>query len=104
MKIMITGGTGLVGRALTAKLLHAGHQIVILSRTRQKIHGVKVSRWDLDKNWIEEGAFEGVEAIVHLAGEGIADKPWTRKRKEEIVESRVGPVEVLSKYVSENKI
>ncbi|NBA85379.1 TIGR01777 family protein [Emticicia sp. CRIBPO] len=104
MKIMITGGTGLVGRALTAKLLHAGHQIVILSRTKQKIHGVKVSQWNLAKNWIEEGAFEGVEAIVHLAGEGIADKPWTRKRKEEIIESRVGPVEVLSKYVSENKI
>lgn len=104
MKIMITGGTGLIGRALAAKLLHAGHQIVILSRTKQRIPRVKTFQWDLDKNWIEDGAFEGVEAIVHLAGEGIADKRWTRTRKQEIIESRTKPVEVLSRYVSENKI
>lgn len=104
MKILITGGTGLIGGALISRLLSEAHEVNVLSRSGKGIKGVKVFQWDLEKQWIEEGAFENVEAIVHLAGEGIADKRWTDKRKKEIIQSRIKPVELIEKYVHENRL
>jgi TIGR01777 family protein len=86
-KILITGGTGLIGRRLTAMLQERGHTISLLSRSRQD-GPVKSWLWDVEKHFVEEGAFEGVDTIIHLAGAGIADKPWTKSRKLEILESR----------------
>jgi len=86
-RILITGASGLVGAALTALLLKEGHQVAHLGRSKRQ-GNVPSYTWDVDKGIIEEGALNGVDAIVHLAGAGIADKPWTAKRKQEILESR----------------
>lgn len=92
MNILITGGTGLLGTALTQLLLEKGHKVSYLSRKKQEIRNVAVYEWDLEKGYIEAGAIEQADVIVHLAGAGIADKRWTDKRKKIIIESRVKPV------------
>jgi uncharacterized protein (TIGR01777 family) len=55
----------------------------------------KTWEWDIDKHYIEEGAFDGVDTIIHLAGAGIADKPWTKARKRELLESRTHSTRLL---------
>lgn len=102
--ILITGATGLVGRALVSKLLAEGCKVSILTRKRIEYPGVNVFLWDVDRNFIDQQAFEGIETIVHLAGEGIADKRWTPKRKAQIVESRVKSTQLLYQYIREHHI
>ena len=89
MKILITGGSGLLGTALTKKLLKKNIEVVHLTRNKSSKNDVKNYLWNWEKNEIDENCFTGVTHIVHLAGAGIADKPWTQKRKEHIVKSRV---------------
>jgi uncharacterized protein len=86
-KILITGASGLIGKRLTEKLLEKGHEIRHLGRTKKQ-GAPKSFQWDIQKHFIERGALENVDTIVHLAGAGIADKPWTDERKREIIESR----------------
>ena len=90
-KILITGGTGMIGQALTAMLLQKGHEIIILSRhptAAKPIAGVCYARWDIDKNEIDEKALRSAEHIVHLAGAPVMDKRWTDDYKKTILESR----------------
>lgn len=86
-KILITGASGLIGKRLTEVLIKAGHDVSHLSRGKHS-GSVPTFQWDVDKRFIEPGALENVDIIVHLAGAGIADKPWTEARKKEILESR----------------
>lgn len=68
-----------------------------MSRSRNSRSGVKVFLWDIRKGFLEEGALDGVEYIIHLAGEGIADQKWTEERKRSILKSRTeGPAFLLS--------
>ena len=83
MKILITGGSGLIGKALSKKLLDEGHEVSILTRNVKISAEIKEYFWD--RTTVDPLAFEGVDAIVHLAGAGIADKPWTNERKNEII-------------------
>ncbi|OEK07026.1 TIGR01777 family oxidoreductase [Roseivirga misakiensis] len=87
-KILITGGTGLVGSALIPMLKKQGHEIVVLSRKKSRNADYEVFEWDYKKDYIEEGALEGVDSIIHLAGAGVADEKWTVERKDEIYNSR----------------
>jgi hypothetical protein len=89
---VITGGTGLIGRALSKFLESHGIQVIILSRN-PKNHssvspGIKYAAWNPEKQTINEEAIKNSKYIIHLAGAGVADKPWTEKRKKEILESR----------------
>lgn len=97
-KILITGGTGLVGQRLTHLLLAKKHDVVILSRNPKKTNEFK---WDLSKDYIDDEAFENVDFIIHLAGAGIADKRWSDKRKQVIIDSRVKTANLLFKKVNE---
>lgn len=87
-KILITGGTGLVGSALIPMLKAEGYEVVVLSRRKFESSEFKVFVWDYEKDHIEDGALDGVTAIIHLAGAGVAEKKWSPERKELIYNSR----------------
>ena len=99
--ILITGGTGLLGTLLTKELQRQGHKVSVLSRNPERVKNVKAFYWDVDKQEIDKKCVEGVNVIVHLAGEGIADKKWTKKRKQALIESRVNSIELLYKLIAE---
>jgi uncharacterized protein (TIGR01777 family) len=93
MRIIITGGTGLIGRPLSQALVGEGHEVVVLSRQPEKVKnaptGVKVQKWD-GKSAAEWGQLaDGAGAIVNLAGAGIADERWSAARKQLIRQSRI---------------
>lgn len=100
-RILITGASGLVGAELTANLITAGYQVVHLGRTK-RLGKVPSFIWDVEKGIIEEGALQGIDTIIHLAGAGIADKPWTPRRKQEIVDSRTKSTALLYQYLKNN--
>lgn len=102
--VLITGGTGLVGKALTEKLLSEDHEVRILSRSPSPGTRVKSFYWNVEKNEIDEKAFEGLDHIVHLAGAGIGDERWTTTRKKEIIESRINSIQLLSSMVNKKNI
>ncbi|MGH2552537.1 MAG: TIGR01777 family oxidoreductase [Chitinophagaceae bacterium] len=90
--ITITGGTGLIGQALTEALLNKGYHVIIVSRKLfQKSNRVNLSfaTWNVEKQSVDREAISKADYIIHLAGAGVADKRWTRKRKQEIISSRV---------------
>jgi len=93
--ILITGGSGLLGRQLSQALLALGHTVSHLSRSPGKDIHVKTFLWDVRKGQIDTHCIDGVDTIIHLAGAGIADKRWTEKRKREIVESRTKSISLI---------
>ncbi len=93
MKVLITGGSGLIGKALTKRLLAEGHQVNILTRKTTNKSAAKEFVWN--EQSIDIKAFENIEVLVHLAGAGIADKKWTSARKQEIIDSRVKSLELI---------
>lgn len=104
-KILITGGTGLVGRHLIHELLLQGHEVVLLSRSKAVgVAGIVQFYWNVDKGEIDLKAFENITHIVHLAGAGIADARWTEARKKEIQNSRVLSSQLLMKGIKESGI
>ncbi|RYD77316.1 MAG: NAD-dependent epimerase/dehydratase family protein, partial [Sphingobacteriales bacterium] len=89
--ILITGGTGLVGSALTKYLVSKGHQVIILTRNaanKKPIAGVEFAEWNVKKQQIDVAAIQKADHIIHLAGAGVFDKRWTSAYKKEIEESR----------------
>ncbi len=94
--ILITGGTGLIGKALAKELKAKGHRLILLSRGTQPSGDYDAAfRWDPKHKRFDTAALDGVTDIIHLAGAGIADKRWTAERKEEIIESRVAPLQAI---------
>jgi uncharacterized protein (TIGR01777 family) len=96
-KVLITGGSGSIGKHLIPRLLFKGHQVSIIGRSKKEIPGVESFVYDLDKGEMSEAALRDVTHIIHLAGAGIADKPWSPARKQEIIESRVKPLQLLAR-------
>jgi hypothetical protein len=93
MRVIITGGTGLIGRQLAANLHQDKHEVIVLSRNPNQPAklpaGVRVERWD-GRSAADWGRWaDGTGAIVNLAGAGIADSRWSDERKREIIASRV---------------
>ena len=95
-KILITGGTGLVGKKLTEMLEERNHEVLILSRNPKNKNEFK---WDVSSKHIDEKALKNIDYIVHLAGAGIADKRWTMERKKLIIDSRVNTANLLFEKV-----
>lgn len=96
-KVLITGGTGAIGQRLTEMLLENKHEVVHTSRSAGGVMGVPTFKWDVKAGTMDPKALEGVNAIIHLAGAGIADKPWTDERRQEIIDSRVASARLLLK-------
>ena len=89
MNILITGGTGLIGKRLTQLLIEKGHSVSILSRSKKKSDKVNYYTWNIKKQEIEKEAITQADCIVHLAGANVGEGRWTKKRKKEIIDSRV---------------
>lgn len=102
--ILISGGTGLVGKALSKRLITEGHEVRILSRSPKSNDKIKSFYWNVEKNEIDEKAFDNIEHIVHLAGSGIADKRWTNARKQDIIDSRVNSMKLITDVVKKKNI
>jgi uncharacterized protein (TIGR01777 family) len=94
--VVVTGGTGFVGKKLTQLLLENGYSVTILSRTA-KINSGRVSylQWNVEAGTIDEQAIIQADYIIHLAGENIGAKRWTRNRKKAILDSREQSTQLL---------
>ncbi|MBB5636446.1 hypothetical protein HDE68_002347 [Pedobacter cryoconitis] len=101
--ILLTGATGMLGKELIKSLLSQGHTISILSRKPIQINRVKVFLWDVYQQKIDTNCLEGVDSIIHLAGENISKGRWTEKRKKEIIDSRVLSTQLLYQAMAETK-
>lgn len=108
MRIIITGGTGMIGRELTARLLTAGHEVIILTRNPQKTTGLptgaQLVQWDARTANSWGHLADGAAAIVNLAGENLAGagfipSRWTAERKQRILDSRVNSGKAVTEAV-----
>ena len=94
--ILVTGGTGFVGKKITQLLLDNGYSVTILSRTAKEYSaGVSYAQWNVEDGTIDEQAILDANYIVHLAGENIGAKRWTRNRKKAILDSREQSTQLL---------
>lgn len=103
--ILITGGTGLVGKALIKMLLQKEYSVTVLSRNTAPVKQadtVNYAFWDIKNEMIDISAVTSADAIIHLAGAGVMDKKWTPKYKKEILESRTKSTDLLIKTLKEN--
>lgn len=95
----------MIGSALTNELLNRNYDVIILTRSPEKYPGttrLSYAKWDTEKQTIDGDAFIKADHIIHLAGEGVADKRWTTKRKRQIAESRIKSSALLVKALREN--
>lgn len=91
--ILVTGGSGLIGKYLCNLLKSKGHKVSILSRNETS--NDSDFYWDISNNFIDSKAITSAEYIIHLAGAGIADKRWTSARKKNLIDSRVHSTNLL---------
>jgi uncharacterized protein (TIGR01777 family) len=101
--ILLTGGTGLLGRELTRALLDKGYEVSHLSRKPGNDPRISTYLWDIHKGQIDEKCLDGVDTIIHLAGAGIADKRWTDERKKELIESRTKSIGLIYKLMKKRE-
>lgn len=94
MDIAITGARGLIGTALGTSLAADGHRVRRL--VRQRTGGPDAVAWDPSTGTIDAAGLEGLDAVVHLAGEGIASRPWSEAQRRRIVESREAGTTLLA--------
>ncbi len=84
----------MIGAKITWLMEKKGYRVAWLSRTPRK-YNQKSFAWDLDKMTLDRDAIQWADAIIHLAGEGVADKRWTAERKKEIIQSRTHSTQLL---------
>ena len=96
MNILITGGTGFIGSALSRELVNSGHKVIIASRRKSppKLENIEIVRWDIQTPLSSE-IMSGIDAVINLAGESLISGRWTKKRKERIMSSRVNTTRLL---------
>jgi uncharacterized protein (TIGR01777 family) len=99
MNVLVTGSSGLVGSALVSQLKGDGHTVTRLVRSRRSAAEAQVP-WDPEVGTIDAASLEGLDAVVHLAGESIAAGRWTAARKVRILESRVKGTRLLAEALA----
>ena len=99
-KIVIAGGSGMIGTHLTTILLDQGFEVWWLSRSGKSQPGIRTAHWDIDNKKIEPGALDGAHAVLNLAGENIGDGRWTARRKQKIVDSRRDSTRLLGESIA----
>lgn len=101
MKILISGSTGFIGSSLVPRLLQEGHTVLRLARPTTSISD-SVIRWDPESGFIDQSSLEGLEGVIHLAGENIAGR-WTTEKKIRIRESRVKGTRLLCETLAQRE-
>jgi uncharacterized protein (TIGR01777 family) len=103
--VLVTGGTGLIGKKLSQMLVEKGYDVIVLSRQisekKEQLSNVHYAAWNIENQSIDATAIANADYIIHLAGAGVADKRWTTQRKKEIVESRTKSSTLLVKALNE---
>ena len=105
--IVLPGGSGLLGRAISKFLASKGYEVIILSRSLPRsgilspTKNIRFALWDTEKKTVDEGVIETADIIINLAGATVDERRWTDKRKKELVESRVKSCETIVKALSE---
>ena len=102
MKILVSGSTGFIGAALVSSLQKERHQVVSLARTGHGGTGPAIY-WDPAQGHLSQEQLEGFDAVVHLAGESIAEGRWTAAKKKRILDSRVQGTKLLSETLARLK-
>ncbi len=103
-KILITGGSGLVGSRLTEILIEKGYNVAHLGRKAGEKKGVKTYKWDYKKEYIDIEAFADADCVVNLAGANVSEGRWTESRKKELYDSRVQSTRLLYETIEKNNI
>jgi uncharacterized protein (TIGR01777 family) len=98
MNVLVSGATGLIGSALVPRLEAEGHRVIRLSRSEPPSENTV--RWDPERGTLDRARLEGVEAVVHLAGESIAEGRWNEEKKARIVESRAKGTRLLAEALA----
>jgi uncharacterized protein (TIGR01777 family) len=106
MKILITGATGFIGKALVSELIDRDCTVNVLTRNPTKAAGSLPNAcflfpWNPTKELPPKGALEGCDAVIHLAGESVATKKWTKSQKNKIASSRIESTKNLIKAIAE---
>ncbi|HZL97649.1 MAG TPA: NAD-dependent epimerase/dehydratase family protein, partial [Terriglobales bacterium] len=101
MRVAITGSTGLVGSKVVTVLSAAGHEVVRLVRRVPAPGETAVLRWDPVTREVDAAGLEGLDAVVHLAGENVGSGRWTAARKAAIRDSRVNGTRFLCDILAE---
>ena len=106
--VLITGGTGLVGKELRRYLVSKGYKVIVLGRQlamgnrQQAIKNLSFAKWDVKKKEIDITALQQADYIIHLAGAGVMDKKWTEDYKKEIISSRVNSAKLIVESLKNN--
>ena len=98
MNILLTGASGLVGRNLIPLLTANGHKVSTLSRSRITNPSITSYLWSIEEGFIEDGALDSIDAIIHLSGENVGEKRWTETQKQKLYNSRIHSSKLLRKY------
>src|SRR5688500_4312640 len=96
--VLITGGTGLIGKKLTSHLISRKYDVIILTRkpvSAKAAQGITYAVWDIKTQQADNSAVAKADYIIHLAGAGVMDKKWTARYKREIEESRTKSSQLL---------
>ncbi|MCC3152875.1 TIGR01777 family oxidoreductase [Hymenobacter sp. BT770] len=99
-KVLITGGTGLIGTRLAEMLIDSGYEVALLSREPTKSNHFRSFRWDPQAGTIDEAAIPYADYIVNLAGASVSDGKWTDERKRDIMTSRLGGLALLHRELA----
>ena len=94
MRIVMAGASGLIGTDLSSRLVSDGHDVTRLVR-RTPASPAEV-RWDPSAGQLDPACLEGADAVINLSGAGIGDRPWTRRRIDELFRSRLDPTRTLA--------
>ncbi|HGF0770469.1 TPA: TIGR01777 family oxidoreductase [Kluyvera georgiana] len=99
MRILLTGGTGLIGRHLVSRLLTLGHTVCVVTRSPEKARQMLDARVEIWPGLQNVSTLDGVDAVVNLAGEPIADKRWTHAQKQKLCDSRWAITQRISELI-----
>lgn len=102
-KVLITGGSGLLGSRISEILSEKGYEVAHLSRSKNCTSPYTTYVWDIGKGDIEPGALNNTSFIIHLAGAGVADKRWTDDRKTLLKSSRIDSANLLLSHLEKSK-